>query len=134
MSSLTVQKNESGGPGLTYGFVFDLGPDDAAAVDAGFPLASRPMVLFTDNMWRIDDDLRLREVSRIHIGSRGMRARLARSLTGTPLSTSPPGRARALAVTARVNGKIDAPPAACARVRAQRWLCINIRPPLRARP
>lgn len=74
-------------PGLTYGFVFDITPDDAAAVRAGFPLASRPMVLFTDdadNMWRIDDDLRLREVPRTRIGSRGMRARLARFLTGTP--------------------------------------------------
>jgi hypothetical protein len=73
-------------PGLTYGFVFDMTPDDAAAVGAGFPLASRPMVLFTDdadNMWRIDDDLRLREVSPIRIGSRGMRARLVRFLTGT---------------------------------------------------
>jgi len=68
-------------PGLTYGFVFDMTPDDAAAVGAGFPLVSRPRVLFTDdadNMWRIDDDLRLREVSRTRIGSRGMRARLAR--------------------------------------------------------
>jgi hypothetical protein len=74
-------------PGLVYGFVFAMTPDDVAAVDAGFPLASRPMVLFTDdadNMWRIDDDLRLREVSRTRIGSRGMRAWLARLLTGMP--------------------------------------------------
>ena len=74
-------------PGLTYGFVLDMTPDDVAAVGSGFPLASRPNVLFTDdadNMWRIDDDLRLREVSRTRIGSRGMRARLARFLTGTP--------------------------------------------------
>ena len=74
-------------PGLTYGFVFDMTPDDVAAAGAGFPLASRPMVLFTDdadNMWRIDDDLRLREVSRTRIGSPGMRARLARFLTGPP--------------------------------------------------
>jgi hypothetical protein len=45
-----------------------------------------PMVLFTDdadNMWRIDDDLRLRDVSPTRIGSRGMRAGLARFLTGT---------------------------------------------------
>lgn len=74
-------------PGLVHGFVFAMTPDDVAAVGAGFPLASRPMVLFTDdadNMWRIDDDLRLREVSRTRIGSRRMRAWLGRLLTGTP--------------------------------------------------
>lgn len=74
-------------PGFTYGFVFDITPDDTVAIGAGFPLASRPMVLFTDdadNMWRIDDDLRLREVPRTRIDSRRMRARLARFLTRTP--------------------------------------------------
>lgn len=74
-------------PGLVYGFVFAMTPDDVAAVNGGFPLASTPMVLFTDdadNMWRIDDDLRLREVSRTRIGSRPMRAWLARLLRGTP--------------------------------------------------
>jgi hypothetical protein len=53
-------------PGSTYGFVFTMTPADVANVGAGFGLSSRPMVLFTDDadsMWRIDDDLRLRQVT-----------------------------------------------------------------------
>jgi hypothetical protein len=79
-------------PGSAYGFVLPMAPNDAASVAAGFELSSRPMVLFTDdadNMWRIDDNLRLREVPLNRFGSQGMRAWLAWLFTGTPKPMPP---------------------------------------------
>lgn len=79
-------------PGSTYGFVFEMTPEDVAALSAGFRLSSRPMVLFTDdagNMWRIDDDLRLWEVPRTRFGSRGVRAWLAWLFAGSPKPEPP---------------------------------------------